>query len=136
MSHDTMLTSDVCPQPHQVAWRWRRAVGDERNDYFQFGTPESLAVGGGGHFAIFLQVCASIDGVYFTLHSYMCHAFCAGGAMIIKCTASNLQQYVLQLQEDLLRGSSGISATFGNPCLAGSTEFAVGKLEVWAVLPT
>jgi hypothetical protein len=68
-------------------------VGDERNDYFQFGTPESLAVGGGGHFAIFLQ-------------------------------------------EDLLRGSSGISATFGNPCLAGSTEFAVGKLEVWAVLPT
>ena len=40
------------------------------------------------------------------------------------------------MQEDLLRGSSGISATFGNPCLAGSTEFAVGKLEVWAVLPT
>lgn len=80
-------------QPHRVAWRWRRAVGDDRNDYFQFGTPESLAVGGGGHFAIFLQ-------------------------------------------EDLLRGSSGISATFGNPCLAGSTEFTVGQLEVWAVAPT
>ena len=70
--HDTMLTSTVFSQPHRVAWRWRRAVGDERNDYFQFGTPESLAVGGGGHFAIFLQVC--IECPQSTLHSCMCHA--------------------------------------------------------------
>lgn len=43
-------------QPHRVAWRWKRATGDlERNDYFMFGAPESLAVGGGGHFALFLQ---------------------------------------------------------------------------------
>ncbi len=87
------MISVFAVQPHRVAWRWRRSVSGDRNDFFQFGTPESVAVGGGGHFAIFLA-------------------------------------------EDLLRGSSGISSTFGNPCLAGSAEFTVGQLEVWAVNPT
>ncbi len=76
-----------------MAWRWQRSATDERNDYFQFATPESLAVGGGGSFAIFLA-------------------------------------------DDLLRGSSGISSTFGNPCLAGSLEFTVGQIEVWAITRT
>lgn len=79
-------------QPHRAVWRWRPASSEERNDYFMFGTPESLAVGGGGHFAIFLS-------------------------------------------EGLLRGSSGISSTFGNPCLAGSSDFTVGQLEVWSLTP-
>ena len=47
-------------QPHRAAWRWRRPAADERNDYFMFGTPDSLAVGGGDHFAIFL-VSVSIE---------------------------------------------------------------------------
>jgi len=81
-------------KPHRVAWRWKRATGDlERNDYFMFGAPESLAVGGGGHFALFLQ-------------------------------------------EDLLRGSSGISATFGNGCLASANEFTVGQVELWSLSRT
>lgn len=52
----------------------------------------------------------------------------------VKCCLIHVS--VVAPQEDLLRGSSGISATFGNPCLAGSSEFAVGQLEVWAVMPT
>ena len=64
-----------------------------------------------------------------------------GPHVTISCLLQSMQQVLhtgthAALQEDLLRGSSGISATFGNPCLAASTEFAVGKLEVWAVLPT
>jgi hypothetical protein len=57
--------------------------------------------------------------------------------LLIRDQCRSLSRHVCTaLQEDLLHGSSGISATFGNPCLAGSTEFTVGKLEVWAVLPT
>lgn len=132
--HDTVLTSEVFSQPHRVAWRWRRAVGDERNDYFQFGTPESLAVGGGGHFAIFLQAHESLGCPRFTLHPYITALSCMSevDAAVVAFTTTRRAA----MQEDLLRGSSGISATFGNPCLAGSSEFAVGKLEVWAVLPT
>lgn len=81
-------------RPHRVAWRWKTATTNlTRNDYFMFGSPESLAVGGGGHFALFLQ-------------------------------------------EDLLRGSSGISATFGNACLASANEFTVAQVELWTLRRT
>ncbi|CAG9463329.1 unnamed protein product [Pedinophyceae sp. YPF-701] len=40
--------------PHAVAFRWRQ--GDPtRNSFFQFSSPESLAVGGGSHFALWLD---------------------------------------------------------------------------------
>lgn len=62
-----------------------------RNDFFQFGRPECLALGGKPHYALFL------DG-------------------------------------DLLNGTSGDSETFGSPCLAGTEEFEVGRLELWALV--
>ncbi len=41
-------------QPFRVAYPWR-SLSKEKNDYFQYGTPECLAVGGLGHFAIWLD---------------------------------------------------------------------------------
>ena len=72
-----------------MAWGWKRSAGP-RNDFFQFAALNSLGVGGGGHFAIFL------DG-------------------------------------DLLHGASGISETFGNPCLAHNPEYQVGRVEMWSL---
>ena len=37
------------------------------------------------------------------------------------------------VQEDLLRGSSGISVTFGNACLASANEFGVRQVELWSL---
>ena len=37
-----------------VAWGWKRSK-DQRNDFFMFSTAQSLGVGGGGHFALFLD---------------------------------------------------------------------------------
>lgn len=42
----------------------------------------------------------------------------------------------LVAQEDLLRGSSGISATFGNACLASANEFTVAQVELWSLSRT
>eukprot|EP00250_Pteridium_aquilinum_P018583 c24128_g1_i1 orf=880-1935(+) len=39
--------------------------------------------------------------------------------------------FALHLDEDLLNGSSGACDTFGNPCLATSTEFTVANVELW-----
>ncbi|XP_004504071.1 uncharacterized protein [Cicer arietinum] len=58
------------------------------NRYFTLCTTDSLAVGGGGHFALYL------DG-------------------------------------DLLNGSSSVSETYDNPCLAHSQEFQVKEVELW-----
>ncbi|CAL0306578.1 unnamed protein product [Lupinus luteus] len=64
------------------------------NRYFTLCTTESLAIGGGGHFALYL------DG-------------------------------------DLLNGSSSVSETYGNPCLAHSQDFDVKEVELWGfVLPS
>ncbi|XP_019459667.1 PREDICTED: oxidation resistance protein 1 isoform X2 [Lupinus angustifolius] len=64
------------------------------NRYFTLCTTESLAIGGGGHFALYL------DG-------------------------------------DLLNGSSSVSDTYGNPCLAHSQDFDVKEVELWGfVLPS
>ncbi|XP_028779798.1 oxidation resistance protein 1 [Neltuma alba] len=58
------------------------------NRYFTLCTTDFLAVGGGGHFALYL------DG-------------------------------------DLLNGSSSVSETYGNPCLAHSQDFEVKEVELW-----
>ncbi|CAA0838144.1 TLD-domain containing nucleolar protein [Striga hermonthica] len=58
------------------------------NRYFTLCSTEYLAMGGGGHFALYL------DG-------------------------------------DLLSGSSSLSETYGNPCLAGSEAFEVKEVELW-----
>ncbi|KAK7247423.1 hypothetical protein RIF29_42306 [Crotalaria pallida] len=58
------------------------------NRYFTLCTTDSLAIGGGGHFALYL------DG-------------------------------------DLLNGSSSVSETYGNPCLAHSQDFEVKEIELW-----
>ncbi|KAE9602839.1 hypothetical protein Lal_00049813 [Lupinus albus] len=64
------------------------------NRYFTLCTTNSLAIGGGGHFALYL------DG-------------------------------------DLLNGSSSVSETYGNPCLAHSQDFDVKEVELWGfVLPS
>mmetsp|Transcript_7726 Transcript_7726/g.21997 ORF Transcript_7726/g.21997 Transcript_7726/m.21997 type:complete len:601 (+) Transcript_7726:324-2126(+) len=41
-------------QPHMIAYPWKRK-SKERNDFYQFATPDSIAVGGGGHFALWLD---------------------------------------------------------------------------------
>ncbi|XP_048233034.1 oxidation resistance protein 1 isoform X2 [Ricinus communis] len=58
------------------------------NRYFTLCTTDFLAIGGGGHFALYL------DG-------------------------------------DLLNGSSSVSETYGNPCLARSEDFEVKEVELW-----
>ncbi|KAI9117045.1 hypothetical protein K1719_012044 [Acacia pycnantha] len=58
------------------------------NRYFTLCSTDSLAIGGGGHFALYL------DG-------------------------------------DLLNGSSSVSETYGNPCLAHSQDFEVKEVELW-----
>lgn len=63
-----------------------RATGANR--YFTLCSTDFLALGGGGHFALYL------DG-------------------------------------DLLSGSSAISETFGNPCLAYTEEFEIKEVELW-----
>ena len=62
-----------------------------KNDYFQFGTPENLALGGAPAYAL------SLDG-------------------------------------DLVYGRSGVSETFGNPCLAYREEFVIGRVELWGLV--
>jgi len=76
-------------QPHMVAYPWKRK-SKERNDFFQFAATDSVAVGGGGHFAIWMD-------------------------------------------QDLAFGNSGVSDTFGNPCLSGSPEFRIKAVELWGV---
>ncbi|MED6224322.1 hypothetical protein PIB30_082869 [Stylosanthes scabra] len=58
------------------------------NRYFTLCNSEFLAIGGGSHFALYL------DG-------------------------------------DLLNGSSSVSETYGNPCLANSQDFEVKEIELW-----
>ncbi|OUZ99316.1 TLDc [Macleaya cordata] len=58
------------------------------NRYFTLCSSDFLALGGGGHFALYL------DG-------------------------------------DLLSGSSSVSETFGNPCLAHTEDFEVKEVELW-----
>ncbi|KAI9093897.1 hypothetical protein K1719_026895 [Acacia pycnantha] len=58
------------------------------NRYFTLCATDFLAIGGGGHFALYL------DG-------------------------------------DLLNGSSSVSETYGNPCLAHSQDFEVKEVELW-----
>ncbi|GFR42419.1 hypothetical protein Agub_g3322 [Astrephomene gubernaculifera] len=41
-------------EPYRVAYPWR-SLSKLKNDYFQYGTPECLAVGGLGHFAIWVD---------------------------------------------------------------------------------
>ncbi|RDX69371.1 Oxidation resistance protein 1, partial [Mucuna pruriens] len=58
------------------------------NRYFTHCSTDFLAIGGGSHFALYLQ-------------------------------------------GDLLNGSSSVSETYGNPCLAHSEEFEVKEVELW-----
>lgn len=48
------LTFCCVLQPHMVAWYWRPRTG-LKNDFFMFAASHSIAVGGGGHFALWLD---------------------------------------------------------------------------------
>ncbi|XP_058786973.1 uncharacterized protein LOC131661448 [Vicia villosa] len=63
------------------------------NRYFTLCNTDYIAIGGGGHFALYLD-------------------------------------------SDLLNGSSSISETFGNPCLANSQDFEVKEVELWGFVQT
>lgn len=79
-------------QPNAVMWPWhQKRMAVMRNDFFQFGRGDCLALGGAPHYAL-----------------------CLNG--------------------DLEFGSSGKSDTFGSPCLAGSEEFEIGRLELWGLM--
>jgi hypothetical protein len=79
-------------QPKAVMWPWhQKRMAVARNDFFQFGRGDCLALGGAPHYAL-----------------------CLNG--------------------DLEFGSSGDSDTFGSPCLAGSEEFEIGRVELWGLV--
>ncbi|CAK8567308.1 unnamed protein product [Lathyrus sativus] len=63
------------------------------NRYFTLCNTDYIAIGGGGHFALYLD-------------------------------------------SDLLNGSSSVSETFGNPCLANSQDFEVKEVELWGFVQT
>lgn len=42
-------------------------------------------------------------------------------------------RHALAIRDDLLRGMSAPTATFGNPTLTDSEEFVVRDLEIWAL---
>lgn len=42
------------PQPFRVVYPWR-SLSKAKNDFFMYGTPECLAVGGLGHFAMWVD---------------------------------------------------------------------------------
>ena len=42
--------------------------------------------------------------------------------------------FAIFLDGDLLHGASGMSETFGNPCLASNPEFDIGRVEVWGLV--
>ena len=69
-----------------MAWHWRRQPGAPRNEYFQFSSPDSLAIGGGGHFAIWLDA----DLMYG--HSGICDTFGSP-------TLSNKDEFAIQRLE-------------------------------------
>ncbi|KAM7277105.1 hypothetical protein ACFE04_018971 [Oxalis oulophora] len=56
---------------------------------------------------------------YFTLCSNDCLAIGGGG------------HFALYLDSDLLSGSSSVSETYANPCLANSEDFEVKEVELW-----
>lgn len=62
-----------------------------RNDFFQYSTPDCLAIGGA-------------------------------------------PAYAIKLDGDLAFGRSGSSETFGNPPLASSEEFEIGRVELWGLV--
>lgn len=76
-------------EPRRLYYPWKRKH-KSRNDYFMYGSQDSIGIGGSGHFALWL------DG-------------------------------------DLLYGHSGVSDTFGSPCLASKSEFKILSLELWAL---
>ncbi|KAL5714850.1 hypothetical protein ACHQM5_016756 [Ranunculus cassubicifolius] len=84
-SHNTFVFTTTSGEP--VVFR---PTGVNR--YFALCSTEFLALGGGGHFALYL------DG-------------------------------------DLLSGSSSVSETYGNTCLAHSEEFQVKEVELWSFNP-
>ncbi|XP_042493183.1 TLD domain-containing protein 2 [Macadamia integrifolia] len=78
---DTFIFTNI--SGHPVVFRPTGA-----NHYFTLCSLDFLALGGGGHFALYLG-------------------------------------------DDLLRGSSSVSETYGNPCLAQSEDFEVKEVELW-----
>ncbi|XP_027190809.1 uncharacterized protein [Cicer arietinum] len=85
-TNNTYVFTNVSGQP--IIYR---PTGENR--YFTLCNTDYIAIGGGGHFALY------IDG-------------------------------------DLLNGSSSVSETYKNPCLANSQEFEVKEVELWGFVHT
>ena len=50
------LTAPACAQPRAALWRWhQRRMRVARNDFFQFGRPECVALGGAPRYALCLD---------------------------------------------------------------------------------
>ena len=87
-----------------------------RPDKTYFGNGETFLFKVHPHFARYDWTKANS---HFVLAAHDCIAFGGGG------------KFGLWLDPSLEFGSSDTSATFGNDCLAGSTDFKCMKLEVW-----
>ncbi len=107
-----------------MTWPWQSSC-KEKNDFFQYSTPECLALGGCGHFAIhvdqeLLQVRATRErrGARPAAPGW------ASGCGVVRAAPTVRTSWRLQ-------GSSGVCGTFGSPCLATREDFKVVCLEVW-----
>lgn len=110
-----------------AARRWLCYIRAGVNRYFTLCSTNSLAIGGGGHFALYLdgdlwEFCAIFP---FTLYSEQHVNF----TLLYQFGNSFL------IFSWRLNGSSSVSETYGNPCLAHSKEFEVKEVEVCRNLP-
>ena len=139
----------LSPRPALWYWWWRR-MAKEPNDYFQWGSPEAIAVGGAGGCACWgtrRARCGAAGGglrraglqatspqpCLIQAHPRPTRACCNAAARCRPPTPSLHTRYALWLDADLSAGISRSSATFGNESLAGAEEFRIGAVELWGL---
>lgn len=50
-----VMTTNPPSQPHMVAWHWHRRADNVVNSFFMYACHDSIAVGGGTDFALWLD---------------------------------------------------------------------------------
>lgn len=134
--------------------RWWRRMAKEHNDYFQWCSQESIAVGGAGGCVAWQQrvptARRSVAAACMVAAAARCPPGCPSRRVPVPsaCAATPAPysprapcpptpvracRYALWLDADLTRGISRNSTTFGNASLAGEEEFAVGAVELWGL---
>lgn len=55
------------------------------------------------------------------------------GTLVRRLAVGGAGHFAISLDDELLRGSSGVCGTYGSPCLASAEEFEVRMVELWHV---